>query len=143
MTYSVAERETGLLDTNVVIHAFASDSLSDECERFLRALREGQLRAILEPVVVHELTYALPHFVQQMTRSDVAAFLLDLIGWEAVQADKANLARALEHWRDSPGLGFVDAYLGALALSFDQPVFSKNVRDFARFGARVADPLPG
>ena len=137
----MTERALGLLDTNVVIHAFARDAFSEECAAFLLALRDGRIQAIVEPVVVHELTYVLPQFVKQMTRADIASFLLGLIGWETVRADKANLVGALEHWRDTPGLGFVDAYLGVLALRRDVPVFTKNVRDFVRFGAEVPEPL--
>ena len=138
----VAEATPGYLDTNVVIHAFATDAHSDECSSHLRALRDGRVRAIVDPLVIHELTYVLPQFVKQMSRIDVGSFLLDLIGWESIQADKAVLVGAIERWRDNPSLGFVDAYLGTLAVRKDAPVFTKNVGDFAKFGATVPDPLP-
>ena len=63
----------GLVDTNVFIHAHASDRFSAECRAFLRALEQGQVRARLEPIILHELSYALPRYVKQMTRQEVAA----------------------------------------------------------------------
>lgn len=109
----------------------------------MRALEAGRVAAGLDPLVVHELTYALPRFIQQMNRADVAALILEMLGWESIRADKSNLVSALEQWRERPGLAFVDAYLAALALRIDAPVFTKNVRDFGRLGVRVPEPLPG
>lgn len=54
----------GLLDTNVVVHAHTTDARSEECRRFLRALESGTVRARLEPLILHELSYALPHYVK-------------------------------------------------------------------------------
>lgn len=62
----------GLLDTNVFIHALAHDRLSEECLGFLEALERADIEARLEPLVLHELSYALPHHRNQMTRADVA-----------------------------------------------------------------------
>ena len=138
----VSEPPLGLLDTNVVVHAFANDANSEECARHLRALRDGRAQALVEPVVLHELTYVLPQFVQQMARRDVSAFLLELVGWEAVRGDKPVLVGALERWRDTPGLGFVDAYLAALATRRGLPVYTKNIREFARQRVNVPNPLP-
>jgi len=137
------ESKLGLLDTNVVIHSFAHDAHSAECSRFMRALRDGHTSATLDPLVIHELTYALPQFIKQMSRPELAAFLLEMIGWEAVRCDnKALLVDTLERWRDRAGLGFVDAYLSALALRRDLPVYTKNVRHFLTQGVDVPDPLP-
>ena len=49
----------------------------------------------------------------------------------------------LRRWADTPGLGFVDAYLAALAARHGCPVYTKNVRDFSGQGVSVPDPLPG
>lgn len=105
----------GLLDTNVFIHALTHDRLSEECLRFLEALERADLEARLEPIVLHELSYALPHYRNQMTRVEVAEYLLAILAWEGVVADKELLIETVERWRDSAGLAFVDAYLASLA----------------------------
>jgi predicted nucleic acid-binding protein len=74
----------GLLDTNIFLHAQAQDSASEERRAFLRALERGSVRADLEPMILHELSYALPRFIKQMTRDDVAAYLAMVIGWQGV-----------------------------------------------------------
>src|SRR5215217_1433355 len=78
----------GLLDTNVFIHAHTTDSASEECRRFLASLERGGVRAQLEPLILHELSYALPHYVQQMTRGQAAEYLLMVLSWDGVQGDK-------------------------------------------------------
>jgi predicted nucleic acid-binding protein len=132
----------GLLDTNVFIHAHAHDSGSDECRRFLAALEQGHLRARLEPLVLHELSYALPHFVKQMTRTQVAEYLLMVLGWDGVQGDKDIMVDAVDRWGKSAGLSFVDAYLAALATQQGRPVYTKNVRELTGQGVSVPQPLP-
>jgi predicted nucleic acid-binding protein len=59
-----------LLDTNVVVHVFDVGPLGSECGRFLHAVEGGQIRTVLDPLVVHELTYVLPRFQKQLGRSD-------------------------------------------------------------------------
>lgn len=132
----------GLIDTNLFIHAQTTDRFSDECRAFLGALASGQIRARLEPLILHELSYVLPRYVKQMTRRDVAAYLAMVIGWEGVQCDRHVLGDAVQRWRDTAGLSFADAYLTALATQLGCAVYTKNVREVA--GQRVAtpDPLP-
>lgn len=132
----------GLIDTNVFLHAQANDSASAECRAFLEALAEGRVRARLEPIVLHELSYALPRFVKQMTRQQVAAYLAMVIGWSGVLGDKDTLADTIQRWGNTPGLSFADAYLAALATRETCPVYTKNVRELTRQGISVPDPLP-
>ena len=61
---SVAD-QPGLLDTNLFIHAHAQDSPSEECRQFLRRLEARGIRAQIEPIILHELSYALPHYIKQ------------------------------------------------------------------------------
>jgi predicted nucleic acid-binding protein len=133
----------GFIDTNVFIHAQTHDARSEECLRFLEAVREDRVRARLDPLVAHELSYALRHFRKEMARAEVAEYLLAVLGWEGVVGDKAVLVDAVQRWRDSPTLAFVDAYLAALAAVTTCPVYTKNVRELTREGATVPDPLPG
>jgi predicted nucleic acid-binding protein len=132
----------GLLDTNVVLHAFEQGSLGGECAAFLRALERGQLQAILDPLVVHELTYALPRFQKQFARNDVANFLIDVVNMPGIVADKELLVETLRLWGTNSGLGFVDAYLVTRGDRESCLVYTKNVRELRALGASVPDRLP-
>jgi len=76
------------LDTNVFVHAQASDRFTGERVAFLAALQSGRVRAMLDPLVLHELSYPLPWFVKQMSRAEVAAYLLTVLSWPGVHGDK-------------------------------------------------------
>src|SRR5690349_5491705 len=117
----------GLLDTNVFLHAHTHDAFSEECGRFLAALEAGDVSARLEPLILHELSYALPHYLKQMTRADMAEYLLMVLAWPGVRGDKATMIDAVQRWRVSAGLAFADAYLAALASRERTVVFTKNV----------------
>ncbi len=132
----------GLLDTNIFVHAHTNDAQSDECARFLAGLERGRIRARLEPLVLHEITYILPRVVKQMTRAQLAEYLLMVLEWEGIEGEKTLMADTIERWRDTPGLGFVDAYLAAAATARQCPVFTKNARELVGQGVAVPDPLP-
>jgi predicted nucleic acid-binding protein len=132
----------GLIDTNIFLHAHADDSASAECQAFLRALEHGHVRARLEPIILHELSYALPRFIKQMTRQHVGAYLAMVLGWDGVQGEKDVMANTVQRWRNTPGLSFADAYLTVAATRMECPVFTKNIRDFTRQGVAVPVPLP-
>lgn len=133
---------SGLLDTNVFIHAHASDEWTAEYRALLGALETGSVSAVLEPLVVHELSYALPHYVKQMTRDQVGEYLLMVLSWDGVRGEKDTLVETVMRWRATPGLAFVDAYLATLAHQRSCPVFSKNVKQLAAQGVDVPVPLP-
>lgn len=132
----------GYLDSNVVVHSITRDAHSPRCRAFLLALREGSITAILDPLVVHELTYVLPRYAKQMTRLDIAAFLTSMLEWPGIEADGQTLADALRRWSGSTEIGFVDALLAARAVRSGARIFSINVRHFAGHGVDVPDPLP-
>lgn len=134
--------QAGLLDTNLFIHAHARDAASSECRQFLAALEGGRIKAHLEPIILHELSYALPHYMKQMTRADIAEYLLMVLGWDAVQGQKATMVDAVERWRDTAGLSFADSYLAAVAVDQGRPIYSKNVRELQDQGVVVPDRLP-
>jgi predicted nucleic acid-binding protein len=133
----------GLLDTNHFVHALARDALSLECRTFLDRLKQGLTRAYLDPLVVHELPYSLPRVHQQMSRSDVATYILGVLAWPGIVGETHLLREAIDRWDQTPGLGFVDAYLAARARQESVPVYTKNVRELSMQGAVVPDPLPG
>jgi predicted nucleic acid-binding protein len=89
----------GFVDTNVFIHAIATDAHSVECQRFLLLVERGEIRVSLEATVLHELSYMLKRFHKQMTRQDIADYLLLMLGWPGVQADKIVLIDAVGRWR--------------------------------------------
>jgi predicted nucleic acid-binding protein len=138
----VSSAPAGLLDTNVFVHALANDPQTQECQAFLAALATGTNEATIEPIVLHELSYALPRFVKQMTPGDVARYMLGVLQWPGVQGDKDLLTDAVRRWAQSPAIGFADAYLAALATQRGCPVYTKNVRDLTAQGVAVPDPLP-
>ena len=132
----------GLLDTNVFIHAHTTDPFGGECRRFLGALEEGRIMARLEPMIVHELSYALRHYLKQMTRDDLGQYLMTVLSWPGVVGDKDLLVGTVHRWQETDGLSFADAYLAECAVERGVPVYSKNVRELAGQGVDVPDPLP-
>ena len=133
----------GLIDTNIFLHAPTTDVSSEECRRFLVRLARGEEQAELDILVVHELTYTLPRVVKQMDRRQVAAYVLMVIGWPRIVADKATLHDVVQRWGRSQGLAFVDAYVAVRANREGREVYTKNVRELLAQGATVPDPLPG
>jgi len=132
----------GLLDTNAVLHAYTTDAHSAECRAFLAALERGDVRARIDPLVVHELSYVLPRLQKQMDRAAVAGVLLMMLSWSGVVGPVDTLVDAVQRWSATPGLAFVDAFLAARAASERAPVYTKNVRELRAQGAMVPDPLP-
>lgn len=135
--------DSGLVDTNVFLHAQTRDPHAEECRDFLQGLRDGQGVAQLEPLVLHELSYALPHYRKGMSRAEVGEFLLAILGWPGILGNKNVMIDAVTRWQDTPGLAFVDAYLAALARERPCSIFTKNVRELRAQGVEVPDPLPG
>jgi predicted nucleic acid-binding protein len=132
----------GLIDTNMFLHAQTHDAHSEECIRFLEAIKVGAIQAHLEPMVLHELSYALPHYRREMTRPQVARYLLSVLAWEGITGEKARLINAVERWRVTPGLAFVDAFLASMAKELDCAIYTKNVAELTQQGATVPNPLP-
>jgi len=139
---SASPEPAGLIDTSVFVHAATTDVQSAACRQFLTALERGALEARLEPPVLHELSYALPHYLKQITRSELVEYLLTVLSWPGVRADKALLVDAVQRWRDTPQLAFVDAYLAAIANRDGSPIYTKNVAELAGQGVSVAPMLP-
>ena len=139
---SAVDEEPGLLDTNIFLHAHASDVHADECRQLLALLEAGRVRARLEPMVLHELSYVLPRYVKQMTKQDVAQYLITVLSWVGVVGETDLLIDTVERWAGTPGLSFTDAYLAALATRRRCPVFTKNLREFLGQGVNAPSPLP-
>ena len=138
-----AHEADGLLDTNLFLHAQTTDRHSAECRRFLAALEAGRVRARLEPLVLHELSYALRHYIKQLTREDIARYLLTVLSWGGVTGEKDLMTDAVERWARARDLAFVDAYLAAVAARRRCVVYTKNVAELEAQGVDVSSPLPG
>ena len=134
---------SGRVDTNVFVHALKNDPQSEECRAFVLLLKEGKIRARLEPYVVHELAYVLPRRLPDWNRQQIAAFLLNLLDWPGIDSDRQILESALIQWSQSPKISFVDAILLAESARDGAPIYTKNVKDFENRGVEVPDPLPG
>ena len=133
----------GLLDTNVFIHAYTTDRHSQECRGFLAAVERGDVEARLEPLVLHELSYVLPRYLKQLSRVEVADYLLMVLGWRGVRGDTDLLVDTVQRWRAARRLAFVDAYLLALAFREGCSIHTKNVAELAGQGVSVPQTLPG
>lgn len=133
----------GLLDTNVLIHALTRDAHGEDCRAFLRRVRSGDQQVLLTALVVHEFAYAVGRYARQMSRQDIGDYLISLMALPAVTLDDDLLIDAVRAWSKTPGLGFVDAYLGVRAERERLPVFTKNLKHFQSFDVELPDPLSG
>lgn len=124
----------GWLDATIFIHVlFERDPHMPRCRRILQGLEEADGEGWLDPVTIHELTYALSRALPRRfpSREDVVRYLLRFLALEAVKGDdKEGMIRALRLWGDR-GIRFGDARLIALAQRSGAPVCSVNERDFA------------
>ena len=132
----------GFVDTNVFIHALSRDSHQEECVAFLEAVQTGTIRVRLHPSVVHELSYALPRYLQHMTRADVGEFILSVLSWPGIVSDDPFIGHAIRVWMNSGAVQFVDAYLGVIAQAHGVDVFTKNIQHFEDAGVSVPRSLP-
>lgn len=82
------------------------------------------------------------HYVKQITRRQIAEYLLMVLSWEGITGDKDVMVDAVRRWDATPGLSFADAYLAGLAAQRGCGVFTKNIRELRGQGVRVPDPLP-
>jgi predicted nucleic acid-binding protein len=130
-----------LLDTNVYLHALLRDRDSGECLAFLRALDEGRVQAVVDALVIHELSYGLSRILR-LDRPTVAQHLRTLLRSSGVVADRQVLLPAVDLWAQAPGLGFVDAVLTVRARQEGRAVFTINRRELSRLGVTTPDPLP-
>ena len=133
----------GYVDTNVIIHALTNDEHTAECQRFLRSLERGEASAHLHPIVLHELSYSVRRYVQQISRHDVADYLPSIVVMPGVVCDRDVMTSAVQRWRDTSTVSFADAFLSVLATMEACPVYTKNVRDLLGQGVSVPDPPPG
>ncbi len=135
------DEEIGFLDTNVVVHSLLNDAHSAECKQFLALVGKGDVRVIIDPMVIHELAYVLTRRGPRMSVEDTADLLESLLRMDGVASDVALLLKAVSLWKQNAGIDFVDCFLAASAIASDAPVYSKNVRHFRSLGVETPDPM--
>jgi len=137
------DEEPGLLDTNIFLHSHTSDTHAEECRQFLSKIESGHIRARLEPIVLHELSYMLPRYLRQMTKRDIGEYLVTVLSWVGIVGDTDLMIDTVNRWSGTPGLSFADAYLAALATRRRCQIYTKNLRELRGQGVEAPDPLPG
>ncbi|MBV9279291.1 MAG: PIN domain-containing protein [Chloroflexi bacterium] len=123
--------QLGWLDTNIFLHSlYHNDPEFQRSRAILAALDSGEAEAWLDPVVVHELTYALARHPSFSTRQAIHAYVRDIVLTDTIHLpDKDGMIEALARW-ESQGSGFADAWLAVLACRHGLPVCSANRRHF-------------
>ena len=58
----MSDRAPGLLNTHVLVHALAQGKQGADCRAFLEQVRAGERAVLLTAVVVHEFTYAVSRY---------------------------------------------------------------------------------
>jgi predicted nucleic acid-binding protein len=129
----------GLIDTNIFFHAQTHDAHSEECSRFVEALERGDIQAILDPIVLHELSFVLP-LCQADEPTDVATYLLVVLSWPGVLGDKDTMADAVQLGCHTWPL-LADAYLAAVPQLRTVGVH-QDIRHLRGQSVDVPDPLP-
>lgn len=132
MTNEAERVQLGWLDANLFIHAlFTNDPHARRCREIFKAIEVGTAEAWLDPVTVHELTYALqkiPPFRDQPAA--IVDYLLPIILQDGVRmSDKPAVVLALQHWAE--GGKFGDARIAGLAQVRGLPVCTVNAKDFS------------
>lgn len=129
---TAARPDLAWADTNLFVALFAHDShpLHGRALDLFRRVANGSLRLIVTPVVIAELV-DVAEAVFRWRRATVAQRLGELVTAEGLEVrDAAVVSRALEMYGGSRRLDFVDAYLGALALTEGPSRVASLDRDF-------------
>ena len=130
----------GWLDTNIFIHAQTRDRHSDACRRVMNQLAGGEAKGRIDPVVAHELTYALMSKFG-FTKRMAADYINMILTWEGVEVvgGKEPMISAICIWQEQ-NIGFADALLAARAMLDGTQVLTVNVRHIAAAGASAVAP---
>lgn len=124
-------KQYGWLDANLFIHPlFSHDPHGPQCRRILGEIVSGEAEGWLDPVTIHELTYALRVQKEKFkTNQDVVDYLLRFLPHDGFRLeDKDSVVLGLSLWVQ--GGTFGDARLRALASRTDLPICSVNGKDF-------------
>jgi predicted nucleic acid-binding protein len=129
---TAARPDLAWADTNLFVALFADRThpLHARALEVFRRVADGSLRLIVSPVVIAELVY-VSEAVFRWRRSTVAHRLGGLVTADGLEVREAGVvSRALEMYGASRRLDYVDAYLGALALTEGPSRVASLDRDF-------------
>jgi predicted nucleic acid-binding protein len=123
--------QLGWLDTNIFVHSlFPNDQPYPRCQAILRALDAGRAEAWVDVGVLHELTYSLVRMRLFASRLDIYSYIEEILSCDSIHADdKPAMLDATYHWATA-GVGYIDAWLTALAERRELPICSANSGDF-------------
>jgi predicted nucleic acid-binding protein len=110
--------DTAYADANLFVALFAGPghALHQRSLQVFRRVADGELRLILTPVVMAELSYVTAGLLG-WRRQDAADRLIALLEADGILTTEPTvLARCLALFRDNRRLDFVDAYLAARAV---------------------------
>jgi predicted nucleic acid-binding protein len=105
-----------LVDTTILVYAVGADhDLRDPCRALLEGVRDGRVRARTTVEVIQEFTHVRS---RRRARADAAARAREYaLGFSPlVRPDEDDLARGLEIFETTAGLGPFDAVMAAVAL---------------------------
>lgn len=71
-----------------------SAKYTEECRHCLALVEQGRIRAHLEPLILHELSYALPRHRKQITPTQGAEILLMILSWHGVRGENCLMIDA-------------------------------------------------
>jgi predicted nucleic acid-binding protein len=123
--------QLGVLDTSVFLAVFfPNDPNARRCADIIRALEDGRAVGWIDPLVVHELSYAAQRIRRFSSPAGIQEYVSSIIRLEGVQAeDKESLLEALSRWAVE-GVSFVDAWLAVRAKGHSARVCTINEKDF-------------
>ncbi len=123
-------QQLGYLDTGIFVYAlFPKDERHARCRAVLADLQSGEAEGRLDPLVVHELSAILLSLHQFPDRATAARYLRGIVCARGVMVEQRDLLlAALIRWVERGG-GFVDAWLGILALTDGRPVCAPDAAD--------------
>ncbi|HEX6989598.1 MAG TPA: hypothetical protein VF282_09020 [Bacillota bacterium] len=137
--------DLGWLDAALFVHVFYRDRETTRCEAILDALLNGRAAGRIDPITLHELTYALIHRFSG-NRRHVAEFVTGLLSLDNVFVpDREIYLKALRLWGNGEVGRFGDAIIMVRSLTDHVPVCSPD-RHFAGLAnsyATRADPASG
>ena len=120
--------KTYFLDTNVLLRFFLKDDLKHFklAEKYLLKAREGRIKLIVIPEVVHEIEYVLRK-VYGLKKDQMVGVLTTLLGTSYIKFENKEIVIKTLSLFSVKSVDFADAYLFAYAnskkakvLSFDQ-----------------------
>jgi len=123
------------VDANIFLELLLGQERADECERFLRLVHKGRLRAVTTDFHVDTVIIVMEN--HGLSPADIRTFLLSLLSYEGLEIYILSMADRLEATK----------HMESLKLDFDdalayQAMLTLNTRDIVSYDKHF-DGLPG